>query len=63
MKDGEGKWNNVELEVDEVAVLLGATLHHATAGLLRPSPYRVVWILDLMKTCTRTLKMTLKNQK
>jgi hypothetical protein len=33
---------NVDLKGDEVAVLLGATLHHCTAGLLRPSLYRVV---------------------
>ena len=33
---------NVDLRSDKVAVLLGATLHHCTAGLLRPSLYRVV---------------------
>ena len=32
----------MDLRGDEVAVLLGATLHHCTAGLLRPSLYRVV---------------------
>lgn len=42
VKDKEGKWVNVDLKTDEVAVLLGATLHHCTAGLLRPSLYRVV---------------------
>lgn len=39
----EGKWGNVDLaSPDEVAVILGASLHHCTAGLLRPSLYRVV---------------------
>ena len=42
VKDKDGRWVNVDLRGDEVAVLLGATLHHCTAGLLRPSLYRVV---------------------
>lgn len=42
VKDREGKWINVPLERDEVAVILGATAHHVSGGLLRPAAYRMV---------------------
>lgn len=41
-RDSGGRWVDVQLAHNEVAVLLGHTLQHATAGLLRPATHRVV---------------------
>lgn len=42
VRDREGRWQDVQLGEHEVAVCCGATLQHATAGLLRPAVHRVV---------------------
>lgn len=42
VKDSDGRWQDVQLARNEVAVCCGATLQHATAGLLHPRPHRVV---------------------
>lgn len=42
VRDSEGRWQDVQLGEHEVAVCCGATLQHATAGLLRPAVHRVV---------------------
>ena len=38
----DGVWRDVRLQAGEVAVVLGATMTHASAGLLRPACHRVV---------------------
>ena len=42
VEDSDGRWQDVQLAANEVAVCCGATLQHATAGLLQPRPHRVV---------------------
>jgi hypothetical protein len=42
VKDSEGRWQDVRLAAHEVAVVLGHTLQHASAGLLQPGTHRVV---------------------
>lgn len=42
VQDSGGRWQDVQLGPNEVAVLLGHTMEHATAGLLRASVHRVV---------------------
>lgn len=42
VKDASGSWQDVVLSPGEVAVLLGLTMQHATAGVLTPGTYRVV---------------------
>ncbi|PRW33581.1 hypothetical protein C2E21_7638 [Chlorella sorokiniana] len=42
VRDSEGRWQDVQLGEHEVAVCCGATLRHATAGLLCPAVHRVV---------------------
>ena len=42
VQDRDGRWQCLELGPHEVAVLAGAALQHATAGLLRAAPHRVV---------------------
>lgn len=42
VKDSEGRWQDVQLAAHEVAVVLGHTLQHASAGLLQAGTHRVV---------------------
>lgn len=42
VKDAAGTWRDVVLEPNELVLILGHTMRHATAGILSPSTYRVV---------------------
>lgn len=42
IRESSGHWVDLALGEAEVAVVLGRTLQHATAGLLRPATHRVV---------------------
>lgn len=42
VQGSRGQWQDVQLGPGEVALLVGLTLEHATAGLLRAARHRVV---------------------
>ena len=42
VQDSSGRWQDVQLGSSEVLVLLGHSMEHATAGLLRRGVHRVV---------------------
>ena len=42
VKNVAGKWADVTLADDEVAVVFGAVAHHVSGGLFQPASYRVV---------------------